>query len=719
MFTVFILSLSIFHQVQEKPIENSTICKANFMDFRTCFQTSQSYDPLMDIASDVAIVYGTSNNLDKRLESWREKGYRIAYMTGISWGNYDSYYQTENGLKKEEIQTDKTGKLWMHGHSTTVGYNVPTPGYVEYIKSILIPPLENRVESIYLEEPEFWAVTGWSEAFKQLWEQHYGEPWSPPNQSIETQYKASLLKYKLYTDALTKTFQFVKEYGKKNNFQIGCYVPTHSLINYAQWRIVSPESNLTKMENCDGIIAQVWTGTARSKHHYRGISKERTFETAYLEYAQMVGMVLPAKKHLIFLADPIEDNPNYDWYDYKYNYECTVLASLLFPEVSSFEVMPWPERIFKGKYSKSKEEKDTKINIIPEFATEIITVINTLNDMKQKDVEWVSNNYPIGLMVSDTLMFQRAEPHASDPNLNCFYGISTPLVKNGIPIKIIQMEHLLDYNPIKDIKILLLSYEGQKPLNKEYHSVIKNWVIGGGSLLIIDDNSDPYNELDNWWKKEGYHSPLEHLIKILFEDKEPDESILKVGKGHVWWIKQSPTALSRNKEGANQVLSWLKEIANQCGITIVYKNYYHLKRGPYHICSVMDESSSDLPYKLEGNFINLFNPQLRVEEEVVLSPSNRALLLDINSPQVTKSIPSIITSAGRIRENKTDKNRFYFAVRGPLGIPGKVVILCNKQPEKIVNIEAVDFQQYYDNKYHLVYIDFIHQGKDIHFEIDL
>lgn len=719
MFTLLFFSLCLFHQTLEKPIENTIIAKKPFMNFNTCFQTSQGFDPLMDIASDVAIVYGTSHNFQERLLSWREQGYRTAYMTGISWGNYDSYYQTENGLKKEEIQTDKTGKLWMHGHSDTVGYNVPTPSYVEYIKSILIPPLENRVESIYLEEPEFWAVTGWSEAFKQLWEKYYGEPWSPPDQSIETQYKASLLKYRLYTDALTEVFKFIKEYSQKNNFQIGCYVPTHSLINYAQWRIVSPESQLTKMEHCDGIIAQVWTGTARSKHHYQGVSRERTFETAYLEYAQMVGMVIPAQKHLIFLADPIEDNPNYDWHDYKYNYECTVSASLFFPEVSTFEVMPWPERIFKGKYSKSKKERDIKINIIPEFATELLTVINTLNDMKQEEVEWISGIYPIGVMVSDTLMFQRAEPYPSHPNLNCFYGIATPFIKNGIPLKIIQMEHLINYRPLKDIKILLLSYEGQKPLDKEYHNIIKDWVNEGGSLLIIDDNSDRYNELNNWWKSEGFNSPLEHLMKTLLGNKEPDENLTQIGKGYIWWIKRSPSALSLDKEGASQLLNWVKELSNKSGINIDYKNYIHLKRGPYHICSVQDESLNDSPYKIQGRFINLFNPELKVEEDVLLNPSNRALLLDLNSPQFKKDTVSIIASAGRIRDKKIEGNRFHFTTRGPLGIPGKVVILCNKQPAKIANLDTIEFQQYYDSKNHLLYIDFTHQGKDIHFEIDL
>ncbi|HPP58658.1 MAG TPA: hypothetical protein PLT82_05950 [Candidatus Hydrogenedens sp.] len=688
-----------------------------YYDFRTCFQTSQSFNPMTDIGSDVAIVYGTSENLGERIESWKHEGYRVAYMTGISWGNYGSYYLTDQGLKKEEIQTDKTGKIWMHGNSKTVGYNVPTDNYVEYIKQVLVPPLNYKVESIYLEEPEFWAVTGWSDAFKNLWEKHYGEPWKPPNESIDTQYKASLLKYKLYSNALTEVFQFAKRYSKEHNFDLGCYVPTHSLINYAQWRIVSPESMLTSMDNCDGIIAQVWTGTARTRHYYQGVSKERTFETAYLEYAQMVGMVLPAKKHLIFLADPIEDNPNYDWDDYRFNYESTVLASLFFPEVSTFEVMPWPERIFMGKYSKSKEDKETKINIIPEYGSELLAVITALNDMKQSDIEWVSKNYPIGVMVSDTLMFQRAEPNPSNPQLNNFFGITTPLIKNGIPVKIVQMEHLITYNPLEDIKLLILTYEGQKPLNKEYHSKIKDWIYNGGGLLIIDDKSDPYNDLNMWWKSEGFQSPIDHLIKICGIDNETMKKPITIGKGYLWWIRESPTLLSREKSGCEIILNWVKDMASLLNMEIEYKNYMHLRRGLYHICSVQDESLITSSYTVNGTFINLFNPALRVEKDITLSPNQRALLYDLNYALKRLQQPDILLSAGRIREKIVNKDSIRFTIRGAKNIPGKVLIYSDKVPTSIKTKEPLEFESRYDEENKIVYLNFIHQGSDICFEI--
>ena len=51
--------------------------------------------------------------------------------------------------------------------------------------------------------------------------------------------------------------------------QVRCYVPTHSLLNYAHWHIVSPESSLAQLKGCDGYIAQVWTGTSRTPNVYR------------------------------------------------------------------------------------------------------------------------------------------------------------------------------------------------------------------------------------------------------------------------------------------------------------------------------------------------------------------------------------------------------------------------------------------------------------------
>lgn len=712
IFATFLIMLTI----SQTPL---LVNKTSLREFNTCFQTSTGFKPSIDIGSDLAIVYGTSPQLPEKVESWRSEGYRVSFMTGISWGNYDTYYITESGLKTAEIQTDKTGKLWMHGNSKTVGYNVPTENYIEYIKKeILTLPIQLKVEHIFLEEPEFWAVTGWSEAFKQLWKEYYNSDWIPPNTSIETQYKASLLKYYLYTKALKETIQYIKkENTEKHSF--GCYVPTHTLVNYAQWKIVSPESMLTKIEGLDGIIAQVWTGTARTPHHYNGILKERTFETAYLEYAQSVGMVIPTGKHLIFLADPIEDNPNHDWDDYRKNYEDTITASLLFPEVHTYEVMPWPNRIFEGEYPESKDNKNKKIKIPHNYATEILTVITALNYMKQSSVEWISENYPIGILISDTLMFQRAEPYPSDTQLNCFFGIATPLVKRGIPIKIVQLENILDYPVLEKLKILFLSYEGQKPLKEEYHLKLKKWVENGGTLIIIDGATDPYNNLEQWWKTKGFKSPIYHLLHILSVDSLSTDKPIRIGSGWVWWINQNPSELAKLKNGGEKIWEWLKEISSSINLNLESKNYFHLRRGPYHICSVMDETTNNQPYTLKGKFINLFDPDLNIIHNIKLAPPSRAILFDLNIALETSTSPAILISAGRVIKETKSQNKFSFTVRGPKDIPGKVIVYLDKPPKAFFSEEIPNTSYNYNQEYHLLSINFTHLGKPVSFDITL
>jgi len=82
--------------------------------------------------------------------------------------------------------------------------------------------------------------------------------------------------------------------------------PTHSLLNYAQWHIVSPESSLAQLKGCDGYIAQVWTGTFPLPPNglSRKNSANRTFETAFLEYGAMQNLVRSTGRHGLVFERP-------------------------------------------------------------------------------------------------------------------------------------------------------------------------------------------------------------------------------------------------------------------------------------------------------------------------------------------------------------------------------------------------------------------------------
>jgi hypothetical protein len=652
---------------------------------RTSFQAAVPYAPDVDIAADMVMVYGVGDDFAARCEEWKRHGYTVSMMTGISWGNYDAYYQTEDGLKEDEIQTNKTGRLFMHGNSTNVGYNVPSPEYVEFIKAYITPAIDYGVHGIFLEEPEYWANTGWSAAFKKEWERQYGEAWQAPDTSVDAQWRASLLKYDLYFNALKEVFRYIKARAAEQGKAVECHVPTHSLINYAHWRIVSPMARLMEIPELDGYIAQTWTGTARTHHKYRGLGKERTLETAYLEYGQMDVMTRTAGKKLWFLADPIEDNPNYDWDDYRRNYEKTVVASLFWPGVARYEVMPWPGRIFRGQYPETKGQ-DTRVPMPGGYKTELLAVINALSDMDQDDVEWLGKvTEGIGVIVSDTMMFQRAAPSPSDGMMGSFYGMAMPLLKAGIPLVPVQLESITCGDDLAPYGLLILSYEHQKPLKAEFHDFIASWVRSGGALLYIGDGSDPYHAVRAWWNNDGKTpaKAYDDLFQKLGIDDADFNMPRQVDRGWLHVVRERPRDYAETAEGAARMLDHVSELALLQGTAMKTSNHLHLRRGPYHIAAVFDESLTDAPLTISGMFIDVFDPELPVVEKKTIAPGGHTLLYDLE--WAAGAAPSVAAASTRIREPESSPGRLTFRTRGPAQSRAVVRIML---PEPVNTVEV-------------------------------
>ncbi|KAA6323161.1 hypothetical protein EZS27_027369 [termite gut metagenome] len=229
---------------------------------KTAFQTSGPWKPVTDVRSDVAIVYDANDRYDltfeQRVQSWRKRGYTTHFMTGIAWGQYQDYFtgQWDGKWHLDEGQVTVKGDTIWHGRM--VPYIVPSKNFLQYMKEKHVKRvIDAGIDAIYMEEPEFWMRGGYSEAFKREWEDYYYFPWRPQHESPENTYLANKLKYHLYYRALEEIFTYAKEYGKSKGMNVRCYVPTHSLVNYSSWQIVSPEVSLASLSCVDGYIAQV------------------------------------------------------------------------------------------------------------------------------------------------------------------------------------------------------------------------------------------------------------------------------------------------------------------------------------------------------------------------------------------------------------------------------------------------------------------------------
>ncbi len=656
---------------------------------RTSFQTSAAWKPTLQLGSDVVLCYGVGPDIGARIAGWKAQGYRVHVMTGVSWGEYQDYlYGRFDGVNHvDEAQTERNGHKISHGGD--VYYMSPGENYGKFLCVGVKRALDAGAEGIHLEEPEFWVRAGWSPGFRREWKAFYGEDWVAPDSSPDAQYRASQLKYYLYRRALTQIFDFVKAYNKEHGTHARCYVPTHSLINYAHWAIVSPESSLLKV-GADGFIAQVWTGTAREPNVYEGIQKERTFETAFLEYGAMMNVVRASGAAVWFLNDPIEDNPDYSWRNYRANWESTLTASLLWPQVWRFEVMPWPERIFHGTYpTKDRSERAPGEAVVREplpsaYGTELMTVINALNDMKQPGAQWDCGTRGVGVVVADTMMFQRGGPSPSDPHLGSFYGLAMPLLKRGLPVEPVQMENAVLPNALTPYKVLLMTYEGMKPPAAEDSLALAAWVKSGGVLVFMDDDKDPFNHVRAWWNTapNAYKTPREALFAHLGLAAGTAPGTYRAGKGTLVYDAAGPAALTYQVDGAGRVRGLVQRACRAAKLPYRETNYLALRRGPYLVAAGLDESLPDAAHTLTGRFLDLFDARLPILDAVTLTPGHRSLLLDLD--RVRGQAPVILAAACKtLGARRLPGGGFRFRCSGPDNTEAAVRLRLAAPPQAV------------------------------------
>lgn len=489
----------------------------------TSFQTPTGYREDNDLKVDIVLVAG---NAEQKIRSWAVLGYEPHVMVGFRAG--PSYLDgREDGRKhRDEVQTDAQGTLFTCGPGSY--YMVPTENRRRIFRRYFAEAVKRGARAVCPEEPEFFSRAGYSDAFKREWQAVYGEPWNDPASSVAARFRAARLKVILERRLLQACY----EGGRSVDPRVPRFVLTHSPLNYATWGIVFGHHDLLATGDVDALVAQVWTGTARTPVTYEGKRRERTFENAFLEYASCVGLTRGLPVDLWFLMDPLEDNPNRSMTDYHDNYLRTLAAALMFPSVTHFETMPWPTRIF-GRVS-------------ADYATEICSVINVLSDMQgQQGAEWDAGSSGIGTFLADSAMWQRAAPHAGD--MNDFYGLALPLLMRGVPVAVPCLDRAAEPGYLDRYRALLVSYDLMKPMQPAINEALARWVRKGGCLLLFG-GADPYNAVPEWWREKGFAGPQDHLLSLCGFEVSHRQVIRGVVADHQWRVVAKTDYTGRNLE---------------------------------------------------------------------------------------------------------------------------------------------------------------------------
>ncbi len=489
----------------------------------TSFQTPTGYRDDNDLKVDVVIIAG---NEEQKIRSWAALGYEPHVMVGFRAGEAYLDGREDGGEHRDEVQTDARGTLLTCGPGSY--YMVPTENRRRIFREYFADAVRRGARAACPEEPEFFSRAGHSGAFKREWEAFYREPWQDQAGSVEARFKADRLKVELERKLLQACYEGARSADPK----VKRFLLTHSPLNYTAWGVVFGHQDMLATGEVDAVVAQVWTGTARSGVVYEGRGRERTFENAYLEYASCAGLVRDTGIELWFLMDPLEDNPDRSMEDYHTNYERTLAASLMFPEVVNFETMPWPTRIF-GR-------------VPDDFATEICSVISVLSDMQnQGEARWDAGPARIGTFLADSAMWQRGAPHASD--MNCFYGLTLPLLMRGVPVEVPHLDRAAEPGYLDRYRVLLVSYDMLKPMKPQINEALAEWTRKGGCLIVLG-GEDPYNAVPLWWREKGFESPQDHLLSLCGLDvsqRQVSQGLATVGE---WQVVAKTDYAGRNLE---------------------------------------------------------------------------------------------------------------------------------------------------------------------------
>ncbi|MCC6729179.1 MAG: hypothetical protein IT208_07550 [Chthonomonadales bacterium] len=452
---------------------------------RTSFQTGDAYSPAIGVPADAVLVYSADPAV---YATWAAPGYTLQTMGGFREGEA---YAAQH---PDELQRDRAGKpITIGGNSY---YLLPTRNRLEAADRYYASAIGAGSTAICPEEPEIFAAAGYGEAFKQEWQARYGSPWQPPDSSVDTRYRAEQLKAFLTVRQVENTLNAARALKPS----VTRMVAVHSPVTYYQWGIDVPHAALAAIPSLEGMIGQVWTGTARSAAQAAGVRAERTFEVGYLEYSSMANLLRGTGKRLWFLMDPVEDDPNRTMEDYRGNYHNVLLAAMMFPEVDRYEVMPWPQRIY-GR-------------VPGDYATMVNTVVGALSEMWRYSTATVeSGTAGIGTFVADSMAWQRAEPWPSD--FDGFHGLSLPFVAHGVPVQVLSLDRSAEPGYLNRARVLFLSYDFLKPARPELHRALSAWVRRGGTL-VLSGGVDPYAAVsDSWWRRAGRATPLDDLFAQL------------------------------------------------------------------------------------------------------------------------------------------------------------------------------------------------------------
>lgn len=678
---------------------------------RTTFQANTLYSDVYNINTDSVMVYSSN---DANFISWYSSGDYVVDMM-IAINRAGKHYLELDEDNYNDIQMDSSGNYIAH----TAGqawYMVPSEDWIEYAWEEMLKPVIEKYhpQTIALEEPEMWIRSGYSETFKEEWEDFYDEEWQNPTSSAAATLKANLLKTYLFERILIELSSRAKELDPT----IQIYVASHSTVNYTAWNINAGLNTYLATGAIDGVIGQTWADTHNSAFQYNGASIRDNFTNAYIEYCSYVDSV--EGTNFYALADPMADGKDYKEEDLQYIYRQSVAAKLMQPDIHRFQVLPWVQRAFA--------------NVSADYRAVQSQVFEMLNNVGGQEITMEAGTPGIAYLASDSLSWMNTGAGYALSTSHGMYGLCAPLLRDGIPVRMKAMEQIYTADDLKGVNLLIVSFDSSVPLSEKVNIAIADWVKAGGTMLYVAGQND-YWDIDDYFFWAADKTPLDNLLKHLGIDvtvntekvsasttlTSPDallsdvfesvkiptnyskflisftgakNPILKsgatvlgfeqeVGKGHVVMVGL-PSAMMANVKGGSSFMRALTEFA------LEYTDFGYAstplmvtRRGNYTIAHAFAEDEYVI-----GDYIDLFDSNLTILKNPDVPKDDSVILYDISG--IKRDIPRLGYTAGEVLDLIETKDKTTITLTSAANVNVGIRMLLPKgvYPEDVTVIGA-------------------------------
>ncbi len=649
-----------------------------FLAAKTLFQTNRPYDPRLAIAVDGVIVHrhgAAAADVRQAIGSWKEQGYSVGRMFFADSDAGNHYWQGKwDGQEHpDEVERDAEGKVVRC--AGTRPYMLPTEGWIRYLEDMTRQSIAAGADAILPEEPLAHAHTGYEKSFRELWRKRYGQSWRPESESAEARFLTGQLKNERYLELERRLALLTAQESRRLGRDISFVLPVHSLYSNVAANLVAPLGSSLSIPHVDGMIGQVWTGPVRWALANYDSQQKSFFSSAYALYDYFVAMTTGSERKLWLLIDPVEDDPNHSWSEFEAWYRHSVVASLLFPKVDAYEVMPWPDRIFLPGHATGGGTPAPERNRIV-----ILSAVQVQQEVPPSG-HWIlpaGGPAGVGIGVSDTLLWQRP----SGPRLQAMYGMILPLVEAGVLVSACVAERAGEKDYLDAFRLIVLSRESWNPVSPDANRALAGWVRRGGTLILLG-RDEPLAGKSFWWRQLGYSSALQHLLaEAGWVGNDQGERSLE--RGRIWCRQRSPRSCAEARVAKEFYLPLIDRGLKAAGADqgLETPGGFILRRGPFVIAHATQQ-----PLDLSGQLLDVFAPDLPVYQGVHLEVGQSGLYREVGDifDRGDDAPVRLLHTTHRLVEQEQTEGALRLSVRGPAGTPA---VLRLHAPTGIRALEA-------------------------------